>query len=139
MVRGIARDVGAEVDEDVALVTGVIVVGVDAGNGVAKAAVLPDTKPGAGDDDLRCKIFRHRDNIREKKNNPQPQKAEGCLRCDYLNMTPALIVRVIGAVHFNVNRLLNQHRVHFGREEGSGRRTLMIDEALQLPRSPSGE
>ena len=50
MVRGIARDVGAEVDKDVAFVAGVEVIGVDAGNGVAKAAVLLNAKPGTGND-----------------------------------------------------------------------------------------
>ena len=41
--------------------------------------------------------------MREKKNSPRPQKAEGCPRCDYLNMTPVLIIRVIGTVHFNTS------------------------------------
>ncbi len=50
MVRGIARDVGAEVDHNVAFVVRVIVVSVDAGNGIAKAAVLLNAKPGTGDD-----------------------------------------------------------------------------------------
>ena len=50
-----------------------------------------------------------------------------------------LIVFMMLVTLFNVNRLLNQHRVHFGREEGSGRRTIMIDGAFQLPRSPGDE
>ena len=57
MVRGIARDVGTEVDQDVALVAGVIVVGVDAGNGIAKAAVLLDAKPGARDDEQAVSVI----------------------------------------------------------------------------------
>ena len=50
-----------------------------------------------------------------------------------------LIVLMMLVTLFNVNTLLNQHRVHFGREEGSGRRTIMIDGTFQLPRSPGGE
>ena len=50
-----------------------------------------------------------------------------------------LIVLMMLVTLFNVNRLLNQHHVHFGREEGSGRRTIMIDGSFQLPRPLGGE
>ena len=70
--------------------------------------------------------------------DPQP-KTTSALGRKAIVALRILIVFMMLVTLFNVNRLLNQNRVHFESEEGSGRRTLMIDGALQLPRSLSGE